>query len=290
MEIIIGKTAGFCYGVKNAVQNSEQELKQNEKLCCLGEIVHNSKVVKQLENMGMQFINDLNENLQKNTTIIRAHGVSKKVYEQAKNENIKLIDLTCPNVLKIHKIVSEYHKKNYYTFLVGNKNHPETIGTYSFGEQDISIIENEKDIEDAVNKLKISSQKKLLIIVQTTFSLEKFLNFTQIIESKIKLNIQDIEDIKAMNTICNATKARQEETDKISKMVDYMIIVGGKNSSNTQKLYEISKRNCNNTICIEDYKEIDISEINKNNIIGIMAGASTPQSSIDKVVNLLKNT
>lgn len=286
MEYIVGKTAGFCYGVKNAVEKSEKALENEKPIYCLGEIVHNKNVVKDLENKGIIFIDDLKQNLEKRKTIIRAHGIAKEVYTQADKMGIDLIDLTCPKVLKIHKIVSEYNEKEYYIFLVGSKKHPEIIGTASFCGDDVSIIENIDDINISIDNFKKSNRKKLAIVVQTTFSLQKF---TEIIES-IKKKFENFENIEVVNTICNATKIRQEETEELSKKVDCMIIVGGKNSSNTKKLYEISKKNCNNTICVEEVNEIDKGVLKQGNIVGIMAGASTPQCSINSVIELVKNT
>lgn len=286
MEYIVGKTAGFCYGVKNAVEKSEKALENEKPIYCLGEIVHNKNVVKDLENKGIIFIDNLKQNLEKRKTIIRAHGIAKEVYTQADKMGVDLIDLTCPKVLKIHKIVSEYNEKEYYIFLVGSKKHPEIIGTASFCWDDVSIIENIDDINISIDNFKKSNRKKLAIVVQTTFSLQKF---TEIIES-IKKKFENFENIEVVNTICNATKIRQEETEELSKKVDCMIIVGGKNSSNTKKLYEISKKNCSNTICVEDANEIDKSFFKYGNIVGIMAGASTPQSSINSVVKMVENT
>lgn len=286
MEYIVGKTAGFCYGVKNAVEKSEKALENEKPIYCLGEIVHNKNVVKDLENKGIIFIDDLKQNLEKRKTIIRAHGIAKEVYTQADKMGIDLIDLTCPKVLKIHKIVSEYNEKEYYIFLVGSKKHPEIIGTASFCGDDVSIIENIDDINISIDNFKRSNRKKLAIVVQTTFSLQKF---TEITES-IKKKFENFENIEVVNTICNATKIRQEETEELSKKVDCMIIVGGKNSSNTKKLYEISKKNCNNTICVEEVNEIDKGVLKQGNIVGIMAGASTPQCSINSVIELVKNT
>lgn len=238
MEYIVGKTAGFCYGVKNAVEKSEKALENEKPIYCLGEIVHNKNVVKDLENKGIIFIDDLKQNLEKRKTIIRAHGIAKEVYTQADKMGIDLIDLTCPKVLKIHKIVSEYNEKEYYIFLVGSKKHPEIIGTASFCGDDVSIIENIDDINISIDNFKKSNRKKLAIVVQTTFSLQKFTEITESIKKKFK----NFENIEVVNTICNATKIRQEETEELSKKVDCMIIVGGKNSSNTKKLYEISKK------------------------------------------------
>ena len=286
MEYIVGKTAGFCYGVKNAVEKSEKALENEKPIYCLGEIVHNKNVVKDLENKGIIFIDDLKQNLEKRKTIIRAHGIAKEVYRQADKMGIDLIDLTCPKVLKIHKIVSEYNEKEYYIFLVGSKKHPEIIGTASFCGDDVSIIENIDDINISIDNFKKSNRKKLAIVVQTTFSLQKFTEITESIKKKFK----NFENIEVVNTICNATKIRQEETEELSKKVDCMIIVGGKNSSNTKKLYEISKKNCNNTICVEEVNEIDKGVLKQGNIVGIMAGASTPQCSINSVIELVKNT
>lgn len=286
MEYIVGKTAGFCYGVKNAVEKSEKALENEKTIYCLGEIVHNKNVVKDLENKGIIFIDDLKQNLEKRKTIIRAHGIAKEVYTQADKMGIDLIDLTCPKVLKIHKIVSEYNEKEYYIFLVGSKKHPEIIGTASFCGDDVSIIENIDDINISIDNFKKSNRKKLAIVVQTTFSLQKFTEITESIKKKFK----NFENIEVVNTICNATKIRQEETEELSKKVDCMIIVGGKNSSNTKKLYEISKKNCNNTICVEEVNEIDKGVLKQGNIVGIMAGASTPQCSINSVIELVKNT
>ena len=287
LKYIVGEKAGFCFGVKNAVESARKKLENEKDMCCLGEIVHNAEVVKDLEDKGMKFIENLDENTNKEMTIIRAHGVSKSVYEDAENKGIKLFDLTCPYVLRIHKIVSNYVDNDYYIFLVGAKKHPETIGTAGFCGEHYTILEDENDIPSAVENFKNSGLKKIFVVVQTTYNLEKFNSYAEQINNIF--NGSDVE-VTVENTICLATQERQEETNKISKEVDYMIIIGGKNSSNTKKLYEIAKKNCEDTICIETYKEIDVSQLKGKSYVGIMAGASTPQSSIDEVIELVKNT
>lgn len=283
MEIIIGKTAGFCYGVKRAVEGAKEELKQNNgSIYCLGELVHNKQVVEELKNQGMIFVNNLLE--AENMAIIRAHGVEKQIYEEAEKENIKLKDYTCPNVLKIHEIANEFSKKGYYIFLCGNKNHPENIGTISYCGDNAYIIESEDNINEALEKINNAIIKKFLLISQTTYSLEKFHKIEKIIKSETS---KDIE-LVVKNTICRATELRQKETEKLAKEVDYMIIIGGKNSSNTRKLYEIAKKNCNNSISIEKAAELNLDDINSKAKIGIMAGASTPRESIEKVCEKLK--
>ena len=284
MEIQVGKTSGFCFGVRNAVDKTNEILKkeQNKKIYCLGELVHNKTIVNQLKKDGLIFIDTIEQ--AKDTTIIRAHGVEKKVYEIAKKKNIDLIDLTCPSVLRIHKIAEEYALENYYIFLIGKKEHPEIIGTYSFCGENASIISEIEDVDNAINNLKKSNLNKLLIIVQTTYSTKVFDEIVKEIQEKIPQNIS----IEVKNTICRATELRQEETKKISKEVELMIIIGGKNSSNTNKLYEIAQKECKNTIFIENSEELDKEKILKFEKIGIMAGASTPQKSIDEVIKLLE--
>ena len=283
MEIILGKTAGFCYGVKRAVEGVKEQVENsNEIVFCLGEIVHNKEVIKELKSKGVTFIDNIDES--KGKTIIRAHGVEKKVYEKAKKQEIELIDYTCPNVLKIHEIVEDYYKQGYFVFLCGSKEHPENKGTISYCEDRYYIIEKEKDIWKALDVLKDSGIKKLLVIVQTTYSLENFYIIEEIIGNELPCNIE----LVVKNTICKATELRQKETEELSKQVDYMIIIGGENSSNTRKLYEIAKCNCKNSVCVETESELKIEEIKKYQKVGIMAGASTPQSSIQNVINALQ--
>ena len=283
MEILVGKTAGFCYGVKRAVEGAMKEVeKDNQKVYCLGELVHNKQVINNLEEKGIIFVNSILNTGSK--TIIRAHGVEKEIYMLAKDRNIELVDYTCPNVLKIHEIVSEYSKNGYYILLCGIKNHPENMGTISYCNN-YYIIEDENYIDKALENFYESRIKKLLIISQTTYSLEKF----EKIEKNIKSNIEKDIELIVKNTICMATEIRQKETLEISKKVDYMIIIGGKNSSNTRKLYEIASKNCKRCISIETEQEINSNELKGINKIGIMAGASTPKEIIDKVYEKIKN-
>lgn len=284
MEVIIGKTAGFCYGVRRAVEGAKEELENSkEKIECLGEIVHNKQVIQLLESKGLVFIDDIKK--AKRKVIIRAHGVEKEIYEIGKKKGIELKDYTCPNVLKIHKIVEEYSEKGYYIFLCGSPNHPENIGTISYCGNSYSVIEKEDDVFEALEKLKKSKINKLLLISQTTYSIQKFCAIEKCIKDEIDKGIELI----VKNTICHATEIRQRETQKLSKEVDFMIIVGGKNSSNTRKLYDISKENCNKSICVETKHDINIEEIEKYNKIGIMAGASTPQEIIQEIVEEIED-
>lgn len=282
MEIIIGKTAGFCFGVERAVEGAISELKKEKELYCLGEIVHNKEVIKELNKQGLQFIDNLEEG--KNKIIIRAHGIKKEFYEIAKKLNIELVDLTCPKVLKIHKIAKEYANKGYYIFLIGKKEHPETIGTVSYCGKECYIIESSKYVDEAISKLEKVGTDKLLVICQTTFSLSAYEEIIEAVTSKIDKNVH----IEIKNTICSATKLRQEETLKIANKVDAMIIIGGKNSSNTNKLYDISKT-ITETFIVENKEELDSDQMKRYKKIGIMAGASTPKKSIEEVIEFLRS-
>lgn len=255
MEVIVGKHSGFCGGVKNSITKAEEELKLSNNVYCLGEIIHNKQVVGDLQNKGLKIIDKIEDARKK--VIIRAHGTTKFTYEYANSHNIELIDLTCPNVLKIHDDVQKFAKDNYFIFLIGIKNHAETIGTYSFCGKNSYIIENEDDILESISILKSSNLKDVLIISQTTFSVSLFdkitNSITNILGSDFNIHIE--------KSICNSTDVRQKEALEISKTVPLMITVGGKNSSNTKKLYEVSKINCKNVIHVETKDELDLNFI-----------------------------
>lgn len=281
MEIITGNTAGFCFGVKNAVDKTIEELQKNKEIYCLGELVHNKQVTEDLISKGAVFIDNIKN--AKNKVIIRAHGVPKEVYEEAQKRKIILKDLTCPKVLAIHKLAIKYNSENYYIFLAGQKDHPETIGTISFCGDNSTIIENIEDIENAIKEFKKTKMEQAVLLAQTTISLEKFNGISE----KLKENIKELE-IK--NTICASTKQRQKETEDISKEVECMIIIGGKHSSNSNKLYEIAKENCKNVFFVETKADLQIEKLKKFNSIGIMAGASTPQKSVKQIVDIIEKT
>lgn len=281
MEIIVGKTAGFCYGVERAVEGAKEELKKtNEPIFCLGEIVHNRQVIEHLKQLGVSCVETLEE--AKGKILIRAHGIPKEVYDMAKQKGIQIQDFTCPNVIKVHKIAEKFAKEGYFIFLLGSKNHPENIGTLSYCGKDFYIFEKQEELPEALEAFAKTNKKKLLLISQTTYSLVKFHQMEEAIKNKINETIEFV----VKNTICQTTEVRQKETDKLSKQVDGMIIIGGKKSSNTKKLYEIAKKNCDKTFLIETVDELEIPEgIQK---IGVMAGASTPKESIEEVLKEIK--
>lgn len=282
MEIIVGKTAGFCYGVERAVEGATETInKATEPIYCLGEIVHNKQVIKKLQDLGIKCVETIEE--ANGTVLIRAHGIPKEVYDLAEKMKLKIQDFTCPNVLKVHKIAEKYREEGCFIFLLGTKTHPENIGTLSYCGKDCYVFEEEQELSKAIEVFEETGKKKLLLISQTTYSLERFEKIEKMLQEQIKSDVELI--IK--NTICQTTELRQKETVELAKKVDTMIIIGGKNSSNTKKLYEIAKKNCQNTILIESAEELNITgDINK---IGIMAGASTPKESIDEVITVIQS-
>lgn len=271
MEIIIGENAGFCYGVQRAVDGALKETKKGE-IYCLGEIVHNQNVINNLEKEGIKFIKNIEE--AKSKTIIRAHGVPKEVYNRAKTMNIELIDLTCPSVLKIQKIAEEYSKKGFFIILVGKYNHPEVIGIESHCGNKYKIIGDKDEIPKLLNQIK--NEDNILLISQTTHSSKKFDEIVEV----LKQNLNKDTNLEIKKTICPSTEARQKETKEIAKVVDLMIIIGDKRSSNTNKLYEIACTYCAKVLFIADENELDLSQIKGAKKIGIMAGASTPKEDI----------
>ncbi len=280
MNIILGKKAGFCGGVINSVNKSNELLDKYNNLYCLGEIVHNTRVVKSLENKGMTFIESLDEVEDGSNVVIRAHGVAKEIYEEAERRNITLLDLTCPKVLLIHKEAEDLVKDGYYIILVGKKDHPEIIGTISYCNEDSLIIESQQDVDKVVEYVINKGLNKVALLCQTTYSMSKFKEIEEMLNNSFK----DIE-FKVVNTICNATELRQTETEELSKQVDAMVIIGGKNSSNTKKLYEIASANTK-TYLVETVDELDPSVL-EYETVGVMAGASTPKESIDEVIEYL---
>lgn len=281
MEIVIGKTAGFCAGVNYAVKMAEENIK-NEKIYCLGELVHNGQVINKLEKKGMITVDNIEKVPNNSKVIFRAHGEPEIIYKKAKEKGLEIIDLTCGRVKLIHDKVQKEKDKS-FIIIVGKAKHPEVIGIKGFAGENSYIIENEDDILDAYMKYEKNKTGRVFVVSQTTFSSEKFDKLRKEIETNF------IEaDVIVDKTICDATEKRQKETREIAKDFHTMIIIGGKNSSNTRELVNVAKEECENVYSIEtveELKKIDFSNIDK---VGIMAGASTPKESITEIEEFLK--
>ncbi len=274
MEVKLAKSAGFCFGVKRAIDTVYEQVETGKKIYTLGPIIHNEEVVKDLEEKGVQVL-EMEQELEKvkdGTIIIRSHGVPKHVYESIKRQKLEYVDATCPFVRKIHKIVEEESGKGNTILIIGNENHPEVAGIRGWSRSEAYVINT---VEEAV-KFDIPVEKKLCIVSQTTFNYNKFQELVEIISKKRY-------DIIVLNTICNATEERQQEARKIAKDVEAMIVIGGKHSSNTQKLFEICKKECENTYYIQTLVDLDFDRLKTVGSVGITAGASTPKNIIEEV-------
>ncbi len=282
MHVILAKSAGFCFGVKRAVETVYREAqKGGQPIYTYGPIIHNEEVVADLEQKGVAVVHsvdELGEN-PKGTVIIRSHGVEKKIYDEIRALGFEIVDATCPFVLKIHRLVDQYSRDGYHVVIIGNDTHPEVEGIkgWSIPEQ-TTVIGNREDAE----KFSLSSEKKVCIVSQTTFNYNKFQELVEIMTKKGY-------DITVLNTICNATEERQTEAEQIAREADAMIVIGGRASSNTQKLFEICKKECENTYYIQTMKDLDLSRLKSTDNVGITAGASTPNNIIEEVQKNVRN-
>ena len=274
MEITVAKSAGFCFGVNRAIQACYDEIGKG-KIYTYGSLIHNKEVTKDLENKGVKIIESL-DGIDEGTVIIRSHGVGKFLYDEFEKKGIRYIDGTCPFVKKIHNIVKENYDNNNNIIIVGNPNHPEVMGINGWCDNSATIIENVEDVEN----IYFDNDNDTAVVVQTTFRGSKFNDITEAIKSHIS-------NVKIYNTICSATDERQREAVELSKKVDKMIVIGDKGSSNTQKLYEICKKYCQNTYYIETICDLVLNIFSSNDKIGITAGASTPSAIIKEVISTM---
>lgn len=277
MEVIVGKLAGFCPGVENTVKRAKEILQEKGTVYCLGEIVHNGQVIQELEKIGMITVENIEEVPNNSSIIFRAHGEPEYKYEIAKQKNLEIFDLTCGKVTAIHKKVQREREES-FIIILGKKKHPEVLGTKGFSGENSYIVESEDDILDAYIEYEKTELGRVYVVAQTTISSKYF----DILAEEIEKNFIEAE-VVIDKTICNATEIRQKETAEIAKKYNTMIIIGGKNSSNTKELAKIAEENCENVYLIETVDEI--KNINFSNIsgVGIMAGASTPRESINNV-------
>ena len=278
MNVELAKTAGFCFGVKRAVDTVYQQIEQyrGEKIFTYGPIIHNEEVIKDLRSHGVEVLNDEEElkTADADVVVIRSHGVAKYIYDIMEERGITCVDATCPFVKKIHKIVAEKSAEGSYIVIVGNGEHPEVQGIRGWAGEQVTVVQTPEDERFELP----DKDQKVCIVAQTTFNYNKFKELVEIISKKRY-------DIVVLNTICNATKERQTEARQIAARVDAMVVIGDKRSSNTQKLFEICKEECLNTYYIQTLDDLDINQLRSVESVGITAGASTPNKIIEEVQN-----
>ena len=281
MEVKVAKTAGFCFGVQRAVDKVYELIDScPDRLFTLGPIIHNEEVVNDLEKKGVRVASEeeLKTLPEGSTVVIRSHGVGKKVYDQLEECGLSYVDVTCPFVLKIHRIVEKESKAGSHIVIIGDPDHPEVVGICGWCIGPYTVIRTKQDALDFVPP----EGKNVCIVSQTTFNYNKFKDLVEILRKKrydnTVLNILNI-----LNTICNATEERQREAKSIAGEVDTMLVVGGRHSSNTQKLFEICKKECENTYYIQTPVDLDSDMFQCSSYVGITAGASTPKKIIEEV-------
>ncbi|MFA5199449.1 MAG: 4-hydroxy-3-methylbut-2-enyl diphosphate reductase [Candidatus Omnitrophota bacterium] len=272
MKINLAKSAGFCLGVKRAITIAERTAKTKKSVVMLGDIVHNEEVVKQIQKAGIEKINRLSRGKGK-TLLIRAHGCSRDIFNRAKESGYEIIDATCPMVKEIHKIASGLEKQGYRIIVIGDKFHDEVQGIIGQLKSKAIVIDSIRNIRLA----KIKNVKRAAVVTQSTQNLDNVLEILNYLR-------KHIPEINFHNTICNPTRTKQNEVKIMPKENDLMIIIGSKTSANTKRIYEISKSLNKKSYWINSGREIKRSWLKGALNIGVTAGASTPQSTIDKVI------
>ena len=274
MKIKVAETAGFCFGVQRAVDRVYDLIGSDAApIYTLGPIIHNEEVVSDLEKRGVAVISEEDlASLKGGTVVIRSHGVGRRVYNKIKKYGLGYVDVTCPFVLKIHKIVERESARGAHIVIIGDPDHPEVQGICGWCQGPFTVIKNAEDAE----KFSISPDKEVCVVSQTTFNYNKFQELVEIFEKKRY-------DKVVLNTICSATEERQMEARQIACEADTMIVIGGRHSSNTQKLYEICRKECENTYYIQTLVDLDTKPFQCIGCVGITAGASTPNNIIEEV-------
>ena len=279
MEVILAQHSGFCFGVKRAIDTVYEQLESGGNIYIYGSIANNEEVVKNLEKKGAHVIESIGELLQieEGTVIVRAHGIAAGIYEQIELKGLKCVDATCPFVKRIHDIVDKESAADKQVIVIGDAGHPEVEGTVGWCRTPAIVIETPEDAE----KFNYNGEKELCIVSQTTYNYNKFQDIVEIFKQKGY-------NISVVNTICNATEERQTEARKIAAQVDVMIVIGGNHSSNTRKLYEICMQECENTYFIQTLDDLKLELPESVRLVGITAGASTPNNIIEEVQNYVR--
>ena len=281
MEVRLAASAGFCFGVKRAVDTVYEQIENGGPIYTFGSIIHNKEVVGDFESKGVKTVNSLEEleGVKEGCVIIRSHGVSKEIYEGLEKTGLKIIDTTCPFVKRIHKIVEEASSEGKTVVIIGNDGHPEVEGIKGWCAGNAFVVGCEEDTES----LKGLSNADICVVSQTTFNKNKFKDLVEYL-NKICYDV----NVSVVNTICNATFERQNEAAQLAEIADVMIVIGDSQSSNSRKLYEICKMYCEKTYFIQTLKELHLDLPANANLVGITAGASTPKNIIEEVQNYVR--
>ena len=300
MNIVVAKHAGLCSGVKRAIEIAEDTAAKNEKTYVYGQLVHNERVIEDLEKKGIKFVDNIEDIPDNSITVLRAHGEPKITYEKLEQKNIvddKLKDATCPLVTLVHNVAMKLKNNGYEIILFGKKNHPEAVGTiYYIKGENTFIVDNPSDASSVIEYVKKNNFEKVAIISQTTMSVNGYNDLIQNINKnfnnkfeKLELDLKDMEkNFVFVDTICNPTKQRQANTEEIAKKSDVMVVIGGKNSSNSKELVAKCKELNVETYFIQSAEQIKKEWFENKENVGVTAGASTPDITINEVVGRIK--
>jgi len=274
MKVIVAEKCGFCHGVKNAVSIAEKTLTEKTDVYSLGPIIHNKDVVEKLAKTGLKTVNSI-ECIPSGTVLIRSHGAAPDQIEKLKKKGLDIVDATCVLVKRVQQIAAELADEGYTVVIIGDKNHPEVQAVKACAKNAV-VIGTEADLN------KLSPDRKLGVVCQTTQTMEHFTNMLTAISQS------GFSEMKVINTLCKEAFRRQQSAVEVCKKVDVMFVLGGLNSANTKKLAELCKENNPNTFHLQNFKETDINLLNGKKTAGVTAGASTPQWIIDEFVKKLE--
>ncbi len=276
MEIILAKEYGFCFGVERAVEMVEKALSEGETVRTFGPLIHNQQEIKRLESKGVKAINELNEVQEGETVVIRAHGVTPQIEAELKSKASRVIDATCPFVTRVQRLAARAAAQDRHVVVVGNPEHPEMIGVKGYAPNHAFIVRDASEVPS------LPKLKKPLVVSQTTIKAQTFFETAEAIKTKTD------DEVEVINTICSATRDRQDAARELAEKVEIVYIIGGKHSSNSQKLLAVCKEKCEKTFLIETEEEINPEDLRGVRRVGVTAGASTPNWLIEKVIQRLK--
>ncbi len=273
MEVVVADTAGFCSGVRKAIQGVRERLQENSSLCCLGDIIHNPDVIESLKDSGLVVTDRIDDIPRKSRFVVRTHGLQKGILEKAASKGLHIFDYTCPRVKKIHHLVATLTSDGYHILIIGNPNHPEVKAISSLIETDHSILQRAEDLGPG------AIPEPNAVVVQTTFNPDTFLEILNTIVLRTKKTL-------VYNTLCGETLKRQQEAKKLAVEMDYIVVVGGKHSSNTKTLFS-QIRNIVPAIHIENTTELQRDWFRQVKKVGVISGASTPAEEVARVAERL---
>ena len=279
MEVILAEHAGFCFGVRRAVEQVYEQVDTGKPIYTYGPIIHNEEVVKDLERKGVHVIETEKQlrEIQEGTIVIRSHGVPKRICEEIEARGLECVDATCPFVKRIHNIVEKESTAGKRIVIIGNAGHPEVEGIMGWSKVPATVIGSPEEARNFI----CGPDEEICVVSQTTYNYNKFQDVVEILGKKGY-------NVSVVNTICNATEVRQSEAREIAAQVDVMIVIGGNHSSNTRKLYEICMQECANTYFIQTLNNLHLDLPKSVRLVGITAGASTPNNIIEEVQNYVR--